>query len=828
MNKSLLLIGLGLLLVRPAPVLLAADANVVSLTGHVPAALAHMQSNGHLADTNLDLAIGLPLRNREVLTNLLEQITDPHSSIYHKFLNPGQFANLFGPSDADYQAVADFATAHGLKVTRTYPNHLLLDVSGRSSDIEKAFNISLNTYQHPTEKRNFFAPSTEPSVPSNLKIQDISGLNNIGHARPKLLTRRPGAMTNLLSKAFGKAHPQVGSGPFGLYMGNDFRNAYATGAPQTGAGQTIAMVEFDGYNLSDIQEYETLAGRTNVPLSNVLLDGFNGQPTGDGNEVEVSLDIEMAIAMAPALADVVVYEAPDTSPQNDVLNRIASDDTASQISCSWGFPGGPSTTTDAIFQQMALQGQTFLTAAGDYDAYPAGTVDSPFGQGAPADDPYVTSVGGTTLTMDPTSTIRVSETVWNWLTEYGIDGIGSSGGISTYYAIPFWQTNVSMTVCQGSVTNRNFPDVAMTADNILVIADGGLEYDEAGTSCATPLWAAFVALVNQQEASFSNPPIGFINPALYAIGHNPLIYTNCFNDITNGNNEWSGSPTLFTAVTNYDLCTGLGTPNGTNLINALVSGPVYIFHVSPPPPVYGTNLNSVNGTTPDGPWYLFIQDNDTLNSGVINNGWNLALTLGNPVGAEADLGLSLAASATNVWPGSNVIYYLTITNYGGLSTATNVVVQDNLPTDATLLSSNASLGTVTLRGSVVYWALGNLITNAGGSLALTVRTANTTENILNYALATENTPDPNSDDGSAYLYVNVGYPSAPQLTPNYTLTNGVFKLTVNSEAASTIIQASTNLVNWVPIWTNSASVFTFTDSNRMSFRYRFFRAVAAP
>ena len=114
MNKSLLMIGLGLVLALPAPVLLAAGANSVQLTGHVPAVVAHLQAKGHMAATNLDLAIGLPLRNREALTNLLQQINDPASTNYHKYLTPAQFAEQYGPTEQDYQAVADFAAQHGL------------------------------------------------------------------------------------------------------------------------------------------------------------------------------------------------------------------------------------------------------------------------------------------------------------------------------------------------------------------------------------------------------------------------------------------------------------------------------------------------------------------------------------------------------------------------------------------------------------------------------------------------------------------------------------------------------------------------------------------
>ena len=115
---------------------------------------------------------------------------------------------------------------------------------------------------------------------------------------------------------------------------------------------------------------------------------------------------------------------------------------------------------------------------------------------------------------------------------------------------------------------RNIPDVALTADDVFVDYNNGTNGGFGGTSCAAPLWAGFCALVNQQSVAVSGTTVGFLNPALYAIADG-TNYTDCFHDITTGNNIGTGTPGLFYAVAGYDLCTGLGTPNGTNLINAL-------------------------------------------------------------------------------------------------------------------------------------------------------------------------------------------------------------------------------------------------------------------
>ncbi|HEX5397490.1 MAG TPA: hypothetical protein VFY06_00385, partial [Verrucomicrobiae bacterium] len=138
-------------------------------------------------------------------------------------------------------------------------------------------------------------------------------------------------------------------------------------------------------------------------------------------------------------------------------------------------------------------------------------------------------------------------------------------------SIPSWQQGINMVTNHGSTTMRNIPDVAMTADNIYVRYNNGSIYtDGGGTSASAPLWAGFIALANQQAASLDKPSVGFLNPALYAIGRSPA-YAGAFHDITNGNNFSSVSPANYPAVPGYDLCTGWGTPDGQNLINALVS-----------------------------------------------------------------------------------------------------------------------------------------------------------------------------------------------------------------------------------------------------------------
>jgi hypothetical protein len=422
-------------------------------------------------------------------------------------------------------------------------------------------------------------------------------------------------------------------------MGNDFRAAYVPGSPLKGAGQTVGLLQFDGYNTSDIAYYESQAGLPSVPLSNVLLDGFTGSPTGSGGEVEVCLDIEAAISMAPGLAGVIVYMAGPYGSFHDVLNRMATDNLAKQLSCSWYIPGGgPDAVADQIFQQMAAQGQSFFNASGDYDAF-SGPVDFP------GETPYIVQVGGTTLTTSGPGGGWVSEKVWNWG-----GGIGSGGGISTRYGIPSYQTNISMTLNQGSTGMRNIPDVALTADNVYVRANGR-DYNVGGTSCAAPLWAGFMALVNQQAVGGGRPVVGFINPAVDTIATGSS-YTSCFHDITTGDNTRSGSLSRFYAVVGYDLCTGWGTPGGQSLINSLAIPDALL--ISPSALAFS---GGVGGPFSPNPGWLTLTNSGTngLSWTLVNTSvwFNVSPTSGTllPGGAAASVSVSVGASAGALPPG---------------------------------------------------------------------------------------------------------------------------------------------------------------------------------
>ena len=623
------------------------------LPGHVPAIVPHLTTTGRLPATNqLRLAIGLPLRKPAELDEFLRQLSDPASPNFRKFLTPAEFTARFGPTESDYLAVQNFAHTNGLTVTARHGNRLLLDVSGPVSAVEGAFHITLRTYRHPSEQRDFFAPDTEPTVDVSLPVADVSGLDNYSRPHPNLHPQT------------AAVKPLTGSAPDGYsYFGDDFRAAYVPGTTLTGAGQSVGLFQLEGFYASDIATYASLAGggRTNIAIQTVLLDGASGAPnTSDPNGIaEVSLDIEMSMAMAPGLSQIVVFEGNQSFfIPNDILNAMAASNTVRNLSSSWSWGGGPSTTTDNIFKTMAAQGQSFFVASGDSDAYPSGYVDNSSNTTAPVSSPYLTSVGGTMLTTTGPDGSYVSETTWN-----RNNGVGSSGGTSSYYKIPGWQASVSMVANGGSVTNRNLPDVALTAEYVYV------KYDltsgaYGGTSCAAPLWAGFLALVNQQAEASGQAPVGFINPAIYELA-NESVYSTIFNDTTTGNNTSSSSPNAFYAVPGYDLCTGLGTPAGTNLINAILN---------PDPLVVVTNVGFNAVGTPAGTFNISSQVFFLTNAGsaaltwtcINTSAWlnvsNSGGTLAGGASDTATISLSPAAGNLNIGTYSATLWFSNVTS----------------------------------------------------------------------------------------------------------------------------------------------------------------------
>jgi len=554
------------------------------LEGHVPQeAVARAVRAGRVASTEtVPLALTLPLRDEAGLDLLLTRLRTPGDPEFGHFLTPDQFVARFAPTEADYAAVAAFARAQGLTVTGTHPNRLLLDVAGPASRVEAAFGVRLLGYRTPSG-RLFRAPDADPVVPGALagKLAGVVGLDTAVLRRPHL---RKEAL-----RAAG-----IGSGPRGGLTPANIKTAYGLGnVGTTGAGQSIALFELDGYTPGDITAYENYFGIPQVPLQNVYVDGAGGAAGSSADEV--TLDIEMALALAPGLSRVLVYETPNSVSSDayilDGYNRIATDDAAQQVSTSWG---GPENSTAAatlnsenrIFKQMAAQGQSIVSASGDNGAYDDGgtlSVDDP------ASQPYVTGIGGTTLTTQYAGGPYSAERVWSDPTDtsFSPHGSGGGGGVSGYWGVPDGAGVTGYPSYQKNLrpiqSGRAVPDVSLASDpqnSGYAIYFGGGWVVYGGTSCAAPLWAGITALVNAQRAAQSLGPIGFLNPPIYQLAQGARAQSD-FHDTTTGDNLYYG------AGAGFDDATGWGTPILSGLIPDLVA---YGQAVSPAPSAADTRV----------------------------------------------------------------------------------------------------------------------------------------------------------------------------------------------------------------------------------------------
>jgi len=424
-----------------------------------------------------------------------------------------------------------------------------VQLKGTVAAIEKAFHVTMDVYQHPTENRTFFAPDREPTVVLPFQLWHISGLDNY------LLPRPLYQYSNLQVK------PEIqGSCPGDSYCGSDMRAAYYGTGPLNGSGQYVGLLEFYGTDLADLDTYYQNVGQTlNVPITLYSTDGtsVNCYASQGCDDTEQTIDMTQALGMAPNLAGLIMFVG---STDTALLGSMSSyNPLPLNLSSSWYWPGGSPEVDDPYFQKMAAQGQSFFEAAGDNSAWRQGGYFW-----WPMESDYVICVGGTDLVTQGAGGPWASETAWS-------DG---GGGISQDdVAIPSWQqlSGVITKANKGSTKYRNGPDVSAESnfDFYFCSDQSGCGTGLGGTSFAAPMWAAYMALTNEQAVANGVAPPGFINPAIYPLGLSSG-YAAAFHDITSGSNG-------FPAVTGYDLATGWGSPNGSGLINVLASSPTIAF-----------------------------------------------------------------------------------------------------------------------------------------------------------------------------------------------------------------------------------------------------------
>ena len=597
------------------------------------------------------------------MTAYAEAVSSPGSRVYHHYLTPAQFGRRFGATPAQVRVVRRSLRAQGLRPGSVTPGSLSIPVLASAAKLERGLNISLRELSLPG-RRTAVAANAAPALSASAAhaVQSVVGLNTVSAPHPLLARPRSGPLAPVrqarrspldrrpaagppdrsshpsVRRGPGLARPAAAGGPRpcaaaqtaasiqGVHTADQIASAYGFSglysAGDRGAGTTVAIYELEPVSAGDIGAYQNCYG-IHTSISFVRVDGGDGSGPGTG---EAALDIENLIGLAPG-AKVLVYEgrnsnsgAPGAGPF-DTFREIIDQDRAQVVSVSWGECEAALGAADAgaentLFEQAAVQGQTIVAAAGD-----SGSEDCAFGPGKrqtqlavddPSSQPFVTGVGGTTLTaLGP----RPTESVWNSGGAM-LDGIAqpgaSGGGISDLWQMPPGQRDAApaLNVLGAGVTGaqcghpggycREVPDVAADADpttGYLIYYNGSggeLGVPEGwqaigGTSAAAPVWAALMALADSSSAC-SAGPIGYALPTLYSAASS--AYAADFNDVHTGNNDFTQTNRgKFAAGGGYDEASGLGSPNAAALAASLCAGSLRVAAVHSQQSALGANVS---------------------------------------------------------------------------------------------------------------------------------------------------------------------------------------------------------------------------------------------
>ena len=466
-----------------------------------------------------------------------------------RHLTREEFARQFGAEPADITAVRQFANAHGLVVVEEDAARRTVVLSGTVTQFNNAFGVDLETFEHPGG--TYRGRTGSVHLPDELHgvVTAVLGLDNRPQAQPRFRVRPP----------HGNVQWRPALAASASFTPTELASLY--GFPSgTGHGECIGIIELGGgYRTADLQKYFSELNVAAPRVSTVSIDHGRNNATGDPNgpDGEVMLDIEVAGAVAPG-ASIVVYFAPNTDAGfRDAVSKAVHDtkNKPSVISISWGGPESSwspqaMTAFDEALQAAAAMGVTVCVASGD-NGSGDGVDDGADHADFPASSPHSLACGGTNLQASGTSI--TSERVWN----DGANGGAGSGGVSSFFALPSYQEGLNVALTQGGTRQlrmRGVPDVCGDADpqsGYEVRVDGS-DTVIGGTSAVAPLWAGLIARINATKAN----PVGFINPALYS-------HPGALRDITHGNNG------TFAAAPGWDACSGLGSPNGQKVADAV-------------------------------------------------------------------------------------------------------------------------------------------------------------------------------------------------------------------------------------------------------------------
>ncbi|HTX84675.1 MAG TPA: S53 family peptidase [Streptosporangiaceae bacterium] len=628
---------------------------------------------GQLSTSRMSVEVVMPPGNEAGLNSLLKTLYTPGTANYGHWLAAGQFDARFAPSQATVRAVTAYLRSEGLTVQRT-ATPFLLRATGSSTRVDSAFATTIDKYRN-AQGKSFYSNNTPASVPTTLasRVLGVVGLTNTVRLQPAYQVTAASSTRH----GHGSGEPACeipypttlaqleaipANGPFNGYGGgpgcsgltpsqtNSIYNAPNAGPSAKGAGANVAVFELSAYNHQDINTWaQTFYGRRYHPrLVDINVDGgplapnTSLCPTGDtcfygyGGDIEVEADIEQDLTIAPDTNSVLVYNAPNDETGQTELDEyatIANQDRADSISSSWALcePDaglGYAEAENLIFEQMAAQGQSMFSSAGDTGAFEC-IRDGTFSDHAPLEtldpgsQPWVTSTGGTSFgTFDPGSNANPrypsgTEEVWNTLdvcsgnnsstasstgivncNTYGAGG----GGHSIFWPMPNYQRGPGVvnpytvygssncSLAAAGQACREVPDISANSDPLTGYAEyctgssyvspnpTGIDYKSACYGMTptpgapgwfhiggTSLSAPLLAALFTDRDAFEGHRAGNANYLLYALFDNPSTRAADFHDIT-GFHQVSNNNGYYPVTPGFDEATGIGTPNFTGLI----------------------------------------------------------------------------------------------------------------------------------------------------------------------------------------------------------------------------------------------------------------------
>lgn len=553
------------------------------------------------ADPATPMQVGVALSRPDVAGEiaLYQRLYQPGSSEYRQFLTPAQFNQRFGVAPQAYEQTVSWLKAAGLSVDSSVLSHDYLLAKGTVAQIQHAFATTIRRYQSGTT--TFLANAVAPSVPGNLPVLSVVGLNTYQRFSTSPHPAAGGNLLNGLLPGVAGLPNLFATTPQSLW------SVYQQPDAQRGAGQTMAVFG-SGASAGAISDLAKFENDNHLPAVPVTVRNVGPGPfTDTSGAVEWDIDTQAATGMAPDASGLTLYFGANLVDATvEALFTTWANDPAGPAQANASFGECERTPLDPIFLQLpgdisqdptgtlglalgnnlqlvaeetlrqaTIEGRTLFSSSGDTGSSCPVVVLPVVGAGNgvlnqvvpltsyPASSPYAVAVGGTVLyTTNTTPDARFTEYAWTF----------GGGGDSLLINAPAYQRGTPglflpcIATTDGQLTNlgqpcRGVPDVAAQSGDVLTngyaIVAAGKASQGGGTSLSSPLWMGMWARVNQ---SAGGAGLGFANETIYRLGKNPVTRARDFFDITVGVNG------LYAALPGWDYVTGFGTPRLTNLI----------------------------------------------------------------------------------------------------------------------------------------------------------------------------------------------------------------------------------------------------------------------